>query len=257
VLLVAGAIGACSGSVTGVDAPNTSGFGTPDAGTSATTDGGGGTFPTLLAEAGPVEEAGIDAGPVSCTPALPATFTPVWNRPLKSAACSADDLAGYHDACTPYLNGASCTSWVAAHTGCAACLQPTDNSGPIQTYRDRLYFTLNIAGCISLAEASDSCAKPYDAFYQCLRQSCDACFEQARATYPDFQACQTKSATASCSSYNTTKTSACVGVKNAGGAPQCFPTADEAAAMASGDAATASAASRSHFIRVEGIFCGP
>jgi hypothetical protein len=163
-------------------------------------------------------------------------------------ACQPEDLAGYYDACLPLAKEQKCMDWIAAHDKCAKCIEPTDNSGPVQHYNDRLFYTLNAAGCIALVQDAvgpDQCGAAWDAAAQCRRQSCDDCFS-AGGTFTDFTSCQSKAATTGCQTYEAARESACVGYKDPdGGAPQCFRNT------------AANEQEREHFIRVEGIFCGP
>jgi hypothetical protein len=199
-----------------------------------------------------------EGGPAKCDPHLPTNFAPVWNAPTKKSVCTADELTGYYDACAANLKDAKCLTWTSAHKSCAACIEPDDGSGPIQPHRERLFQTLNVAGCISLElTGGEACAKAYDASFQCKRLSCEDCFNQPNADFNTFKACQANTSS-SCADWNTKAQNACLGVKDAGsGAPTCFPTASEDNDIATGTSDKVAAATKSYFVRVEGIFCGP
>jgi hypothetical protein len=210
-----------------------------------------------------------DATPLSqCKPQLPATFSPTWTPPTKAAKCATADLGAYYDACEADLNAQACKDWLAAHADCGGCIQPANNSGPIQTFQSGLYLLLNVAGCLALSLAdnpalgtNDSCAKAYDAVFQCRRASCDNCFagaqQSSQAAFANFNTCEKN---ASCDTYSTTESSACgaTAYKDPdGGAPQCFPTNQESNDMNGADANARAAAQKSFYTRVMGITCGP
>lgn len=191
----------------------------------------------------------------TCKPQLPATFAPKWTAPTKASKCSTADLGGWYDACEADLNAQTCKDWLTAHADCGGCIQPTDNSGPIQTFQNGLYLLLNVAGCLSIVEKSlgesDSCAQAYDAYFQCRRASCDNCFvganQGAAQALKDFNTCESN---ASCDLYKSAESSACTSTsfnyKDAdGGAPQCFPMGQE------------SPNAKTFYVRVMGITCGP
>jgi hypothetical protein len=195
---------------------------------------------------------GTDAkGPIDCTPSMPATFTPVWKAPTKSNACSQQELGEYFDACLTNHGpdaGDPCKDWRDAHDACTKCIEPEDKSGPVQWHRDRYYYTLNVAGCLSLLRNEPNegqCAATYAASIQCQRDSCDGCFQSGNATFADFQNCQKSAKASACATYEGKIGQVCGTTYNDpdGGAIECF--------MASGENA------RSLYTRVEGIFCGP
>jgi hypothetical protein len=206
---------------------------------------------SLLPEAGTGTSA--DAAPSSCPPAIPATFAPVWKAPAKAAACTTDELTGYFDAClkdpsTSEANG-SCASWKAAHAACGACAEPTDNSGPIQWQLGRKFYTLNIAGCIAVAQAAlpepEKCAEAYNAAVQCARESCSYCFASG-GTFNQFTECQKAVATKGiCRSYENVQGVSCQGYKDANSpALTCFNNGS-------------SETTQVHFTRVVALVCGP
>ena len=196
---------------------------------------------------------GKDAGPVSCNPSLPATFKPEWRPPTKSDPCSVQELGEYFDACldttTKSDAGDPCKAWTDAHDECAKCIEPADNSGPIQWHRDRFYYTLNVAGCLAIERNEmdeGQCPATYAASIQCQRDSCDDCFLVENATFPDFQKCQQSAKGSACASYEGKIATVCGTTYNDpdGGAWDCFRNSQDAD-------------QKQHFVRVEGIFCGP
>ena len=190
--------------------------------------------------------------PVSCNPSLPASFTPKWIAPKKSAACLQNELAEYFDACLTNQGpdaGDPCKTWTDAHGECAACIEPEDNSGPIQWHRDRFYYTLNVAGCLAISRnemSEGQCPATYAASIQCQRDSCDDCFRVQGATFPDFTTCQRSAKDSACATYEGKIGQICGTTYNDpdGGAYDCFRQQDDAD-------------QKEHFVRVEGIFCGP
>lgn len=194
---------------------------------------------------------GDSEAPVDCSPSLPATFAPAWKPPTKAAACDQGELADYYDRCVKATGvdaGADCKAWLSAHGGCSSCLEPKDNNGPIQFYRDRFYYTLNVSGCLSLLrnEPGDgTCPAAYSASIQCQRESCDGCVIQDGAQFADFQRCQQSAKTTGCKTYEDKIGQLCDPTFNDpdGGAYACFRPSGED--------------ERTHFLRVEGIFCGP
>lgn len=198
---------------------------------------------------------GEDASkPVDCTPSA-SSFTPTWKAPTKGSACSADLLREYYDTCVnpgpdAGANPAQqCTSWLAAHGDCAKCLEPGDNTGPIQFHRDRFYYTLNVAGCLAIERSepeAGKCPATYSASIECQRKACDGCLLQNAAEFADFQKCQGTARTTDCKTYEDKIGQVCGTEFNDpdGGAYDCFrPSGDKD--------------ERTHFVRVEGIFCGP
>ncbi len=215
---------------------------TPDAG------GADSSPPPSFEEPNKNEEAG---GPVTCDPAAPSNAD-VWKAPKKQQACTAKQLSDYYDACltTPGPDaGDPCKTFKDADPSnktCSDCIEPTDNSGPVQWHRDRLFYTVNIAGCMALLRGEPNagqCPATYHDSVACQRASCEACLPQAK--FADFQACQVKSKESTCATLQNTFEQTC-GANLAGpdgGASDCFRPKDEDA--------------KKHFVRVEGVFCGP
>ena len=133
---------------------------------------------------------------------------------------------------------------------CAACIEATDQSGPIQWHDvgadARLYFTVNVAGCLAIEQgttgASD-CGGSYNAAVQCSRSSCEKCLATG-GTFTQFSNCQKDvQSQGVCKSYENAQSEACQGYKDAGSAAlDCFPGQNEQ--------------QDAFFERVEGIFCG-
>ena len=189
--------------------------------------------------------------PLVCTPQLPATFAPAWIPPTKTAACTPALLEEYYDTCLANAGapdaGATCDAWLAANKACGDCIEPDDNSGPIQWHRGRDYYTLNVAGCLAIERgemADDQCPAVYNASFQCQRESCKGCQFTTQAEFEQFSKCQGDARTSGCKTYHDKVNPTCgAGFTGPdGGAYSCFRPANEG--------------QRSHFIRVEGIFCG-
>lgn len=188
-----------------------------------------------------------DSGPASCPPAIPDAFAPTWKAPVKQAACSDEDLAGYWAAC---LEDASqtdkCAAWTKDHADCTACVEPADGSGPIQWHQNRMYYTLNVAGCLDLQHDdadNDGCGEAYNAAVQCGRESCESCFAVG-GTFDQFRDCQREVQTKGvCKSYETVQGTECAGIKESGEPTlSCFKDSAETSEV--------------FFTRVEGFFCG-
>ncbi len=189
-------------------------------------------------------------GPSACTPKIPATFQPAWKAPTKKSACAPAELQGYYDAClTPASADAGdpCKAFNEAHAECGACVEAPDNAGPIQWHRNRVYYTLNVAGCFALLlnqTAEGQCPAAYAASVQCQRESCEKCFDSPDVTFSVFQKCQQSAKEDSCKSYDATFKSLCSSAVSAAdaGVVDCQPKSSETA--------------KEHFTRVMGIFCG-
>lgn len=205
----------------------------------------GGSFNTDANTTGDVK------GPVTCNPSLPATFAPAWKAPAaKASQCTTTQLGEYYDACLPNVIDAKCTQWVSANKGCGDCIEPEDNSGPVQLYNNRSFYLLNLAGCIATVQgklAEADCGGQYGIAAQCRVDSCDECIAKG-GTFDNFTTCQIDAAkdSTTCKKYEDNAAKVC-GSSSAlkdpdGGAPQCF--------RASGEK------ERDHFVRVFGIMCG-
>lgn len=223
--------------------------GTPDASSDAPT----GSF-NLDSGAGDAPVPG-DAEPgATCEPLIPDGYKPTWNAPAKPGApgpCATGDLAGYYDACLASLGnpdaGSACDDWKKANDACASCIEPANNSGPIQWHQQRFYYTLNVAGCIAIKQdkyAETDCGGAYNAAITCEREACAGCFKTKGATFADFRNCQNAaSMVGMCKSLETQQASVCTGVKSATETAPCFKDASED--------------NKTFFTRAMGIFCGP
>lgn len=190
-------------------------------------------------------------GPVTCSPSLPSTFKPEWKPPTKASACSSADVAGYYDACLGNISvpdaGGICTQWKADHKQCGDCIETDANNGPIQFYRNRLYYVLNVAGCLSIERnepEAGKCAATYSDSIECQRASCNDCLLQDGAQFSAFQDCQKKAKETACNGYEGKRGTACGTTYNDpdGGAWDCFKHGTEDQKV--------------HFSRVITLFCG-
>jgi hypothetical protein len=183
------------------------------------------------------EGGGPDSGeggpPKTCTAAIPQSFTPTWKAPTRAVnACDAATLKKYWDSClanpaTTEKDG-TCAKFKTDFPACAACAEPTDNSGPIQWQLSRLFYTVNVAGCIEVRQtvdggASAGCGEAYNAAVQCSRESCVSCITVAQS-FSLFSMCQQEVGMKGiCKSYEDAKTVPCANYKNAGSpALVCF-----------------------------------
>jgi hypothetical protein len=184
----------------------------------------------------------------SCNPALPSTFNPSWVAPTKGT-CSAADVGEYYDICYTGADKAACEAWRGSHATCTQCIEPANNSGPIQIYLDRKFRAPNIAGCLALSRdggAGDECAPAYSASVECQRVSCLGCFSTQGATLTDFQACQQNAKTTGCATYENAVGPKCGSgfTRPDGGSGACFRQ-------------SASELEKTHLTRLMGVFCGP
>lgn len=186
-----------------------------------------------------------------CAPSLPEPFEPTWRPPTKAGACESEELGGYYDACVSAPEGDAgdpCSTWRDAHAACAACLEPADDNGPVQFYKERRLYGLNVAGCLAILRderEEGGCPAAYAAAVQCQRASCDACSLRSQAEFAEYNRCQREARETVCKPYDDAVRAACPPGFNApdGGAFDCFR-------------ASTSEGERAHFVRVEGIFCG-
>jgi len=215
-----------------------------------TPDAEDGPISVLVPEAS--VEAGAEAGPVSCDPAIPAGFAPSWTPPTKASACSEAQLKAYYASCLANAGkteaDGTCAAWKAdaANQDCAACAEPANKSGPIQWHSARKFFTLNVAGCLAVQQGkpeAGECGEAYNAAVTCARESCEGCFAIG-GTFEQFRECQKKVASEGiCKSYESTQSTKCQGVKTAGSDTiLCFNDGAET--------------QETHFTRVIGLLCG-
>ena len=203
---------------------------------------------------------------VSCMPNIPANYTKQWTpptQPSQPGPCQTTDIDSYYDQCLATLGqaggAAACQTWKASHDACGKCIEPANNSGPIQWYDSRLYYTTNLAGCIAIKQnkyGADDCGGAYGASVNCNRDACEACtagFSTGASTFKDFQNCENIAKTVGlCKSLDTNVGSACGGgvatVQNAPDTKPCFIQTYE-------DGGKDSA--KVFYGRLIGIFCGP
>lgn len=233
---IAAAVIACSGS----DSSSTFGSGQ---------DAGGNDTPiSPIVPDQPATDASAPSPTAKCDPAIPASFQPTWVAPHVPKACSAAEIKDYYDACLADPSKRDqCATWTTAHPGCTACLEPSDKSGPVQWYdtstQPRLFFTLNVAGCIALKQdklAATDCGGAYNAAVQCTRSSCTTCLETG-GSFAQFKTCQQAvKQQGICKSYETQMSQTCQGAASA--TVDCFQGSTEAQDV--------------FFQRVQTIFCG-
>jgi hypothetical protein len=162
----------------------------------------------------------------SCTPTLPASFSPAFIAPSKSAACASVNVGEYYDACFTVGDAGTCGAWRASHSACAQCIEASNNSGPIQVYLEGKVRLSNVAGCLALRRdagtGTDECPGAYFASVECQRQSCLGCLAVNGSSFTDFQTCQKNAKSGPCQSYEGSVTPKCPGGFSS--ASDCFPT---------------------------------
>lgn len=232
------------------DDESTFGEGKPEAGADSpgtfNVDGGGGDDGSLPGDAEPGAK---------CEPVIPDGYKPAWNPPSRTDAgpgpCSDGDVAAYYDACLASLGspdaGSACDAWKTANAACTTCIEPADNSGPIQWYQQRYYYTLNVAGCIAIKQekfGETDCGGAYNAAVTCEREACSGCFKTGSSTFGDFRTCQNAASMVGiCKSLETQQSATCSGVKGDPATSPCFKGTSED--------------EKTFFTRAIGIFCGP
>jgi hypothetical protein len=190
-----------------------------------------------------------------CEPIIADDYTPSWTAPAAPAApgpCTDATVGTYYDECLATLGKADhkarCDAWNAANTACGQCIEPTNNTGPIQWYRDRFYYTLNVAGCIAIQQgnkfADDECGYAFGASVNGNRDACAGCFN-GTATFPDFQNCQNAAKMVGiCKTLNASAGTECPGdLQTATETKGCFKSVSPAEEV------------KTHFTRVMGYFC--
>jgi len=199
---------------------------------------------------------------VTCKPALPTTFKPTFKAVDHQDACDFQQLTDYYAHCLANdenggakIKSTECSDWrsAAANSVCSHCIETEDNSGPVQVYNERLYYTLNSAGCIAIkqkAGAVGSCAEKYDTAASCRREACKTCLEQEGAQFQDFIDCEaaTIAARGDCLDYQNTSVEVCgtSGYKDAGSSNSAVDCFGKDKTESQGDV----------FVRVEKVFCG-
>jgi len=143
-------------------------------------------------------DAGQDAGPGSCSPAMLASYTPVWAPPKVTAgACTDQEIADAYDACfAPPIDPAKCSTYKSAHASCATCVSSDSKDathGPLVWQRGTAYFTVNVSGCLAIEQgnkADGSCAAAFDAAVECKRASCDSCGQNGNLDFMKLSTCE-------------------------------------------------------------------
>jgi hypothetical protein len=150
--------------------------------------------------------------------------------PPAPGPCTDTTIGTYYDECIGTLgqadNKTRCDAWKAANAACGACIEPTDNTGPIQWHRDRFYYTLNVGGCIAVQQAKfaeTDCGYAYGAALNCARDACAGCFETGKSTFNDFLNCQNAADMVGlCKSLQTQVGAACTDVQTTDPTKGCF-----------------------------------
>lgn len=189
-----------------------------------------------------------------CEPVIANDYKASWTKPTDPASpgpCTGTTVGTYYDECLATLGEADhktrCDAWKAANAACGECIEPTNNSGPIQWHQERYYYTLNVAGCIGIGQgnkfADSECAYAYGAAINCARDACSGCFETNTSTFDDFRNCQNAAKLVGlCKSLNTQVGSVCSDIQTATETKGCFNENN-------------SEQPRVHYTRVMGYFC--
>jgi hypothetical protein len=226
-----------------------------------TADSSGDTSTPSFNTDGSATNPDVRTGPVVCNPSLPSTFSPTWRPPTKTNACTTAEIGEYFEACAPDPASAACTTWVTGHATCSNCIEPDDNTGPIQLYEDRRLLLRNTGGCVAIGQndlAADKCGAKVDATLQCSRESCFGCFDQVGAQITDFQTCQNNAARTGCTKYDGEQATACGPNYTANAeVAKCYPTQQEVNDLNGASTDAKKAANKSFFTRVINVFCGP
>lgn len=191
-----------------------------------------------------------------CEPTIASNYSANWTAPTAPAApgpCNATTVGTYYDECLATLGKADhqtrCDAWKTANATCGQCIEPVNNTGPIQWYRGRFYYTLNVGGCIAIqqnAYANTDCGYAFGASVNCNRDACGGCFETGKSTFADFTNCQNAAKMVGiCQTLNTQAGSECPGdLQTADPTKGCFRAVG-----------TPSEEPKVHFTRVMGYFC--
>lgn len=205
----------------------------------------------------PSDDGGGLPPPPACEVTIAQQYEPTWNAPAaKQDVCAEGDAAGYFDACIATLGAsdgpAKCKAWTDAHAACAACIEPENNSGPVQWYKSRNLARPNIAGCIAL-EYGEECGKAFSDSVMCRRDACLGCIPEPGLACPTcesrFETCLSQAGSNGvCSSYRNVQESTCQGYRDAGSpALECLPKTLQ----------TGQETPKEHLTRLVGFFCGP
>jgi hypothetical protein len=191
-----------------------------------------------------------------CEPTIASNYVANWSAPTAPASpgpCTDTTVGTYFDECLATLGKADhqtrCDAWKAANAACGQCVEPTNNTGPIQWHRDRFYYTLNVGGCIGIQQenkfADTECGYAFGATINCARDACNGCWETGSSTFDDFTSCQNAAKTVGlCKTLNTQSGTTCPGdLQTADPTKGCFRSV------------APSEEPKTHFTRVIGYFC--
>jgi hypothetical protein len=227
-------------------------------GVDASTDGppvfGGSSSGGTSSSGGASGEGGTPGA--KCEPTIASNYAASWTPPTAPASpgpCTTTTVGSYYDECLATLGKGDhktrCDAWNAANTACGQCIEPTNQSGPIQWHRSRFYYTLNVAGCIAIQQnafANTDCGYAFGASVNCNRDACSGCFETGSSTFDDFTNCQNAAKMVGlCQTLNTQAGTECLGdLQTADPTKGCFRAVG-----------TPSEEPKVHFTRVMGYFC--
>lgn len=190
-----------------------------------------------------------------CDPVIENGYKANWTAPAAPATpgpCTDTLLGTYYAECATTVGAPDhktrCDAWKAANAACGACIEPTNNSGPIQWHQNRQYYTLNVAGCIAISQgnkfAESECGYAYGAAVNCERDACGGCFQTGNSTFDQFRQCQQKAQNVGlCKSLEVQQSTVCVDVTTKAETKPCF---NENGAEQP----------QVHYTRVMKIFCG-
>lgn len=168
-----------------------------------------------------------------CEPVIKDDYAANWTAPTPPAdggPCSDAIIGTYYDECLGTLGKADhktrCDAWTAANSACQACIEPTNNGGPIQWHRNRFYYTINVAGCVAVSQnayTDNDCGYAYGAAVNCARDACIGCFETGKSTFADFTNCQNAAeGVGICASLQTQQKSKCTALSTTPETQGCF-----------------------------------
>ena len=190
-----------------------------------------------------------------CEPTIADNYSPKWDAPAAPATpgpCTDATVGTYYDECLATLGKSDhqtrCDAWKSANAACGQCVEPANNTGPIQWFQNRFYYTLNVAGCIGIQQgnkfADTECGFAFGASVNCNRDACAGCFGSG-ATFPDFTNCQNAAKMVGiCKTLNASAGTGCPGdLQTADATKGCFKSVAPAEET------------KTHFTRVMGYFC--
>jgi hypothetical protein len=216
---------------------------------SSSTDGGDTTdAPTIHRDSGISDDGGDDSSATGCpTPGDLSTWTPPPLKPTKglAGACTADEIAGYDNACL--ATGASqgtCAAFATAHKTCNTCLvsKSTDPQwGALVAFAG--VWSINLGGCMSVVAPTDTCAKSIQDVDFCDHTACDGvCVVTDDPSFTQWKTCQANAEAQGCLQYAT--------------AANCFNSDDAGTTCTSGEVFDAGTPFENTFRNVATILCG-